>query len=305
MKGLRLFLAGTISSLFLIACTNQGIEGGQVGVYVDKPILFGHGGVREEVESTGRVITWITTNVRQVSIKPETITVHIDDMMTANKVPLDFDIAVTIQIRGPKDASYLIREFNSGPLGAFSNFIMPGADADHGAIKNPSGEFMSYLRDKIRHYHMDEFMIGLTADGHVSSAARDTEEGLREYINKFLESRKVPVMVTNIALGRANPPLEVSSALSRTAEQVQLKTTEEARKQAQESRKAAENASAIADKAYKEGLGLTNEQWLKKSELDTVLKVCGSATKDLHDSEGGKNGCTFVYGQALPTIALH
>jgi regulator of protease activity HflC (stomatin/prohibitin superfamily) len=283
---------------------SHNISPGTVGVFYDKPFFFGHGGVREEVTLPGRVITWRSTDVLTVSTAPWTIKVHVDDMMSSNKVPLDFDIAITLQMTSPQNGPQLIKEFNGGAVEAFGRVAMQGINMETLIAMNPSGEFMSFLRDRVREKHMDEFIAAHDAKGGHSDASSDIEKALVKYMNEFLKLKNVPVTVTNVALGRANPPDNVKASMERTAEQVQMQTTERERAEAQRERKAAEEASAEADKAQQLKLGFNNAEYLKKLELETILKICGSNTKDMKDSAtGARANCTIVYGQALPMIS--
>lgn len=280
----------------------QTIPPGTVGVYYEKPYFFGHGGVLEEIALPGRTITWASTEMVTVSTAPWTVKVHVDDMMSSNKVPLDFDIAITIQMEKQSSAPYLIREFNGGPVTAFGRVAMQGINVDTLIANNPSGEFMSFLRDRVRERHMDEFIVAHKADGKHSDASSEIEASAKAHMNAFLKEKGVQVTVAHVALGRANPPEPVKAAMERTAEQVQMQTTEAERTLAQQARKAAEEASASADKAQQTKLGFNNAEYLKKLELETILKICGSNAKDLKDNAGGRANCTIVYGQALPMI---
>ena len=167
---------------------------------------------------------------------------------------------------------------------------------------NPSGEFMSFLRDRVREKHMDEFIVAHDAKGGHSDANSDIEKAVKAHMNAFLKEKGVPATVTHVALGRANPPEPVKAAMERTAEQVQMQTTEVERNLAQKARKSAEESSAEADKAQQTKLGFNNAEYLKKLELETILKICGSSAKDLKDNSGNRATCTIVYGQALPLV---
>lgn len=279
------------------------VKPGHVGVLVDKPVLFGHGGVRPDVMETGRGNLWWTTELVEMSTAPHTIKAHIDDMMSKNRVPLDFDVAITIELGEPKGAAELQKRFNAGVVTAFSRIMMPGLDLNTLTATNPSGEFMSFLRDQVREYHMDEFMIAQKADGQHSDASKDVERLTLEYMNKFLKDAKVPIRVTNVALGRANPPEGVKASMERTAEQVQLQTTERERAEAQRQRKVAETASAEADAAQQAKLGFTNEQFLRKLELEVMQKICGSSSKEMKDNKPGTGpNCTFIIGGAVAPV---
>lgn len=279
------------------------IPPGAVGVYIDKPYIFGHGGVREEVIMSGRIFTWQSTAVQLVSVAPWTIKVKADDFMSSNKVPLDFDIAITIQIDRPQSASRLISDYNGGPLDAFERVAMQGINRQTMTAVNPSGEFMSFLRDGVRKKHMDEFIIAKDVKGEHSDAISDLEKEISIHINEFLKKENVPVVVKHVAMGRANPPDPVKAAMERTAEQVQLQTTEVERTLAQKARKAAEEASAEADNAQQRKLRFNNAEYLRKLELETVLKICGSSSKDMKDVDGGSNSkCILNFGGALPVL---
>lgn len=278
----------------------QTVRPGMVGVYVDTPYFFGHGGVREEIVLPGRVITWLSTRVEEVSTAPWTIKVHVDDMMSASKVPLDFDAAITVQMVSPSSAPKLIREFNGGPVTAFGRIVMPGINTEVMTAANPSGEFMSFLRDKVREKHMDEFIVAHDASGKHSDASGDIEKSSTSHINAFLKEKRVEVVVTNVALGRANPPEPVKAAMERTAEQVQLQTTQAERKIAEEARKLAEVAAADADKAQQTKLGFTNAEYLEKLRLEMIVTVCGSASKEKKDGAAGSH-CILNIGSGGAT----
>jgi hypothetical protein len=185
---------------------------------------------------------------------------------------------------------------------------MPDLDLVRMHAQNPSGEFMSYFRDGVRQHHMDEYIIGQTPDGKQSDAITVLEKGLGENINKFLAQKTDGcIVITNVSIGRANPPDEVKGALARTAEQVQLAKTEKERKIAQDARKESEEASAAADKAQQTKLGFSNAEYLKKLELETILKVCGNSTKELRDNASGRANCTLIVGassQVVPTVSV-
>ncbi len=280
------------------------VRPGAVGVYVDNPYFFGHGGVRDEIVQPGRVITWRSTHVEEISTAPWTVNVHVDDMMSGSKVPLDFDVAITLQMSSPSSAPALIREFNGGPLTAFTRMVMPGLNIDTLLATNPSGEFMSYLRDKVREKHMDEFIVAHDASGKHSDASGDIEKSAKKHVNDFLEKKKVQVLVTNVALGRANPPEPVKAAMERTAEQVQLQTTQRERTIAEEARKLAEIASADADKAQQTKLGFSNAEYLEKLRLETMVKVCGGATKEMKDGAGSRCIINIGSGGAVPMFQV-
>jgi regulator of protease activity HflC (stomatin/prohibitin superfamily) len=286
-------------------CIKPAVSVGNVGVIHEKPLFFGKGGVvTDQVVATGtRQMFAPTTDIVEVPNVPQSVTVHTDDVMSSNKVPLDFDIAITVAPASDLCAAKMLKSFGQGPLGTFARFAMPNLNMQSRSAVNPSGEFMSYFRDGVRRHHMDEYIIGQDADGKDSQAITTLERSIVETMNAFLgEKTEKCLMITNVSIGKANPPEEVKGALSRTAEQVQLAKTERERTTAQIARKAAEEASADADKAQQTKLGFTNDQYLQKQWLETILKVCGNASKDLKDKADGNGNCTLVVGQAIPMV---
>jgi hypothetical protein len=81
-------LAGLIS---LTACGRATPDAGHAIVLVEKPMFFGHGGVDRVPVQTGS--EWIapTTSTIDVSMVPERHDLRLNDLMTSDGVPLDFD----------------------------------------------------------------------------------------------------------------------------------------------------------------------------------------------------------------------
>lgn len=75
------------------------VDAGMEAVLIDKPIIFGHGGVRDEPVRTGRSYVWFTTDWYNVDMRPQQTPLHFDDLMSSDGVPLDFDSV--IRFRSP------------------------------------------------------------------------------------------------------------------------------------------------------------------------------------------------------------
>lgn len=289
----------TAAAILSAGCSMPTVDAGKVGVIHEKPWFFGKGGITDDrVVLTGqRELFAFTTSIVEVYSTPQTISAHTDDVFSSNKVPLDFDVAITIAPTSDVCVAKMYKKFGRGPVGTFAQLVMPTLDLNSYKVANPSGEFMSNFRDAVRRHHMDEYIVGQTAEGEPSDAIPTLEKNLAKDMNTFLAGPTGGCLaVANVSIGRANPPDEMKGALARTAEQVQMVRTERERKLAQDGRKAAEEASALADKAQQIKLGFSNDEFIKIKTLETIVRVCGSASKELKDTTTGKSNCTFVIG---------
>lgn len=259
-----------------IALANmETVDAGYVGVYQDKPYFFGKGGVRNEVVvGPERVYTWPSTTVRVVKIAPQTVTVHAEDFMTADRVPLDFDMAITLRVTDPRLSPSLIRKFGTVSLETFRMLVLQQTEGS-----KTSGELMSYFRDQVRHHHSAVFIAAQNEDGTLSNSAATVEQETRKHINAFLDrSGAGMIQVENIALGRANPPEGVRRTIEATAQQAQEVKTQAERTRAANARENAERATATADMAYVNAMGLSTDQFVELQRLKVWGEVCKTNT---------------------------
>lgn len=269
------YLAGTslFAMLILLFIGTDTLEKGQIGVYSYRPMIFGSNGLGEEVlVGPGRFYMFPTTKLEKAPLVPFSLVVHAEDFMAKDRVPLDFDVSMTLQLVDTSQTPSMFRKFGGGPEETFRTFVLQ-KDAKGAS----AGEFMSYLRDQIRHYHSSVFVNAQTENGDVSDDAKKVEESTTSHINKFLATQGAGMIkVTNIALGRANPPPGVRSAIERTAEQAQEQKTQVERQRAAVSRLNAEVATAEADMAYVRAMGLDGNQFVELSRIRMLEKVCGN-----------------------------
>lgn len=64
--------------------------------------------------------------------------------------------------------------------------------------------------------------------------------------------------------------------MNNTAAQIQAKTTQDRRKEMEQSREAAERQRAISDKAYQQEMGLTSAQFIQLKAWDIIEKKNGA-----------------------------
>lgn len=105
MKRIIWTLAGVVS---VAGCTVVKVDPGQEAVLIDRPRLFGEGGIRDETIKPGLAYTWLTTDAIVVDVSPQVLAVAFDDFSSSDNILLDFE--TTIQYR-VTNAPRLLRRF--------------------------------------------------------------------------------------------------------------------------------------------------------------------------------------------------
>jgi regulator of protease activity HflC (stomatin/prohibitin superfamily) len=246
------------------SCTSIAPDPGQEAVLVDKPIFFGAEGVRGEVVHTGRKYVWFTTNFITVNMLPQQFSVHFDDLMSSDGVPLDFDAVIRLQVT---DSVRLIKEFGQ-----------------HWYENNVDKEFSNRVRQAVRKHGMNETAISTTA-------IDDIDREVSDAMDKYLASANLPVKLIQVTVGKANPPDSIKHQRIETATQQQRILTEGQRKLAEDARKQAEKSRADADNAYREAMKLSPDQFLRLETIKMQREACV------------KSACTFIVGNT-PAMVL-
>jgi len=259
MKRLSLSLA-----LLLAGCSSYAPDAGHEVVLIEKPLLFGHGGVNPEPVKTGRTFAAYTTEGVDVSMQPRRFEANLPDTMTSDGVPISFHAIITLQVTNSVD---LVKSF--GPNWYENNVEQP---------------FAQFVRQAVRKHGMNETAISTTALDSIDAEIRDD-------LVQFMKDKQLPVRLITMTVGRANPPDAIKSQRIETAAQEQRVQTEKQIKLAEDQRKAAEESRAAADNAYRQAIGLSPEQYVQLKRIEMELKVCAD----------GK--CTFIENAgALPTF---
>ena len=240
-------------------------DAGYEAVLIHKPWFFGHGGVNATAVKAGQ--TWVapSTEAVYVTMVPQQHGIHLDDLMSSDGVPLDFDAVVRLQVT---DSVSLISNFGER---WFEN--------------NVQAEFANRVRQAVRKHGMNETAIQNTAvdaiDAEVSKAMLD-----------YIAQAKLPLKLIDVTVGRANPPDSIKSQRIETAAQEQRANTEKQRKLAEDQRKEAEIARAASDNAYRNALGMSPEQFIQLEAIHAQREVCM------------KGGCTLIMGSGSPLVNI-
>jgi regulator of protease activity HflC (stomatin/prohibitin superfamily) len=246
-----------------VGCSNYAPDAGHEIVLVEKPLIFGHGGVNPIPVKTGRTFTAVTTSGIDVEMRPQRYEADLPDTMTSDGVPVSFHTIITLQV---VDSVSLVKNF--GEQWYRQNLEQP---------------FAQFVRQAVRKHGMNETAISTTALDEIDAEIHDR-------LVAFIAETKLPVRLITVTVGRANPPDAIKNQRIETAAQEQRIQTEKQIKMAEDQRKLAEESRAAADNAYRQALGLSAEQYVQLKRIEMEAKVC---------SEGK---CTFIDGQALPII---
>lgn len=244
-------LARGIMGMLCLALTGTGcvaIEAGHEGVLVEQPFFFGHGGVDPVPAKTGRVIVAPTTKVIDVDVRPVQYSEHFD-IISAENAPVSFDaflIANVIEGRSPE----LISRF--GP-----NWYQ----------NNVKEAFRTFVREEVQKYPLFQ----LTTDPTTRTKLQDAIG--REVQSKLIEKQNIPIRLNRIVVGSILPPKGVVEQTTQTIIQEQRKITMVEFQKAEEAREKAERQRGIADRAYRESLGLTAPEFVDLRRIEVQKEI--------------------------------
>jgi hypothetical protein len=265
-------VVGLLAVPLLTGCSVASPDAGHEAVWVEKPMIVGHGGINPIPVTTGRSYGWLTSNAIDVNMQPQRVDMEFDDMMTSSGVPVSFHVVAQFKVT---DAVKLVSAF--------------GADRDSDGKwgfwdRNMDQPLRTAVRDSVKKRDMQEMAISQTAadavGAEVSTAA-----------NQLVQSLGVPIVFTTINVGRVNPPDAIKNQRIETAAQEQRAITMQQTKLAEDQRKMAEQSRASADNAYREAMQLSPDQFLQLERIKMQRDVCEHAA------------CTFfIGGGPVPTV---
>jgi regulator of protease activity HflC (stomatin/prohibitin superfamily) len=232
--------------LFMSGCV--AIDAGHEGVMVEQPFFFGHGGVDPAPSKTGRVWVAPTTKVVEVDIRPLQYSEHFD-IISAENAPVSFDaflIANVVEGRSPE----LISRYGSS---WYQN--------------NVKEAFRTFVREEVQRYPLFQ----LTTDPTTRTKLQDAIA--REVQNKLIDKQNLPIRLNRVVVGSILPPKGVVEQTTQTIVQEQRKITMVEFQKAEEAREKAEKQRGIADRAYRESLGLTAPEFVDLRRIEVQKEI--------------------------------
>lgn len=235
----------------LSGCTVVSPDVGFEAVLVDRPYVFGDGGVRlNDVRKPGRTYTWFSTQKIYVPTTPQTIKVAFQDYSSKDNILLDFETAIQYRITNSP------RLLSTKGLEWFEN--------------NIHAQYAAIVRDQVKRHDMTSMMSD-------PATAADIDNAVTEAIRKEVKEQQIDVEIVSISLGRAKPNQNVLEQMNLTAAQQQrVKTLKEATS-AEEQRKLEQEAVAAADNAYRNKMDLSPQQYLDKQLAEIAAEACKQA----------------------------
>lgn len=247
-QGTWCVVRGLAAATWLLTSGCAAIEAGHEGVLIVQPFFFGHGGVDEVPAKTGRVWIAPTTKVQEVDIRPVQYSEHFD-IISAENAPVSFDaflIANVIEGRSPE----LIGRYGS-------NWYQ----------NNVKEAFRTFVREEVQKYPLFQ----LTTDPTTRTKLQDAIA--REVQNKLIEKQNLPIRLNRVVVGSILPPKGVVEQTTQTIVQEQRKITMVEFQKAEEAREKAERQRGIADRAYRESLGLTAPEFVDLRRIEVQKEI--------------------------------
>jgi regulator of protease activity HflC (stomatin/prohibitin superfamily) len=153
MKKTRILTIPLLAALSLgtIGCSVASPDAGHQDVWVEKPWIFGHGGVDQNPVLPGRAYGFPSSDAVDVNMLPQRVDMEFDDMMTKSGVPVNFHVVATFTIT---DSVKLVQKF--------------GADLDEKTgvgwwSRNIDQPLRTAVRDSVKQRDMQEMAISQTA----------------------------------------------------------------------------------------------------------------------------------------------
>jgi regulator of protease activity HflC (stomatin/prohibitin superfamily) len=256
MKTKGMVGAVTLVPLLLSGCIYATVDAGHEGVFVEKPFFFGRGGVDPVPMTPGRRFVAATTEVIEVDVRPVQYAEHFD-IISAENAPVSFDAFFNANVI-PGRSPELIARF--GPQWYANN------------VKEA---FRTIVREEVQKYPLFE----LTTKPATRTKLQATIE--QEVRSKILEKFGLPINLNQIVIGSILPPKSVLEQTAETIKQEQRRITMVEFQKAEEAREKAERQRGIADRAYREALGLTAPEFVDLRRIEVQKEIVQHAPTSL------------------------
>lgn len=256
MRHFKIFYLLLLSIIVSMAsCSRVKVNAGEEAVLVHKPMFFGHGGVDKTPISTGSKWVWATTDEVKFSIIPMKYTEHLDDIISNENTPLDFNTQIIIQIDEGKTPILLE---NYGQKWYTNN------------IKEQYNNFT-------RHYVSQYSPFDLTSNREIIAKIDSCVlNDMRKYVKELSTKKEFPITIISVITGRAIPNAKQLDEMNNTAAQIQAKVTEDRRAEKEVARAEAEKKRAIADKAYMREMNLTTQEYIQLKQWEVIEQKKGA-----------------------------
>lgn len=247
MKKLSMVVvAGLIA---LSGCTIVDTDANKESVLVDRPWIFGTGGVRDETFKTGREYTWHSTSYHQINMNPFTVEEVFDDLTTSEGSFVDFNTSLQVRYSNAVERYKIGENWYEAQLQKVYQEIM--------------------RREVVKHT-----LTNLRTNPETQV---EVEKEVKKQMLAAISELKLPIVLMNISLGKAKPNKNVQDQIDLTTAQQQRKQTMADMKAAEEARAEAETSRAKADNAYRNAMGLDPKQFIELERIKQFSEACKKA----------------------------
>ena len=248
-KFLSICAIALMVSFVLTSCHSAAPNADEECVLIYKPWVFGHGGVDENPVKTGRTWCVISTDKAYFKVVPVKHKITLDDLTSNENTPLDFHTVIITQIDEGK-SPILLKNY--------------GTDWFETNIEN-------YYCKRVREYVSRYSPFDLLSNREVlNDIDINVLNEMRAYVDSLSAQKEFPIKIKDVIIGRAIPNKKQLDEMNETARRIQAKQTEERTIEYQKARHEAERERAKADKAYREELGLSTEDFINLKLIETI-----------------------------------
>lgn len=233
----------------LSSCHSASPDADEEAVLIKKPWFFGHGGVEKEPVTSG--LTWCvwSTSKEYVKITPQRYDEAFDDIFSNDNTPLDFNTYMNLQV-----------------MAGHSPELIENYGVDW--YKN---NVQVFYRNKTREYVSMYSPFDLISNREVlNKIDAMLMKDMQKHFEQLNEKKPFPVKVISVTTGAARPNKDQLTEMNKTAAAIQAAKTQQRNREMEEARAAAENARAIADKAYMNAMSLNAEQFIQLKYIEMI-----------------------------------
>jgi regulator of protease activity HflC (stomatin/prohibitin superfamily) len=138
-------------------------------------------------------------------------------------------------------------------------------------LNNVKEAFRTFVREEVQKYPLFELTT------KPATRARLQEAVEQEVRTKLIEKQSIPVRLNRVVIGSILPPKGVLEQTAQTIIQEQRKITMIEFQKAEESREKAEKTRGMADRAYREHLGLTAPEFVDLRRIEVQKEIVSHA----------------------------
>lgn len=238
-------------ALTLFSCHSVSPDADEEATLIYKPWFFGHGGVDNDAVESGLTWCWWSTHSETFKIIPVKHQVDMDDLFSDDNTPLDFHTIIITQIKQGKSPvllqNYGVDWFNTNIYNYYCNLV----------------------RDHISQHSPFDLMSNRAILNEIDSKVL---KSMQDYVAKLSNEKEFPIIIKQVTIGKAIPNKEQLAEMNKTAKAVQAKQTQEREVEVQMAREKAERQRAMADKAYREELGLSTADFISLKWIETIAE---------------------------------